>query len=315
MQTSIGVSHAKIILMGEHAVVYHQPAIALPIKAIRLTATLRPQPKDQMIASTFYSGSLRAAAKTRFAGIAQLIRQLLRFFDAEQQGFMLTIASELPAERGMGSSAATAVAIVRAFYQAFGQALPREILLNWASVSEKLIHGNPSGLDAATTSASHPQWFIKNQKPKALRLPPEGVLVIADTGTSGHTGEAVGQVAALLQGDKDYYQPEIAAIGNLVKVGALALAQDDLVTLGHLMTTNQQHLKTLGVSTPALDHLVDVAEDAGALGAKLTGSGLGGCMIALAKDVSTAQKVAAALTGAGAKETWVYDFSTKDDGQ
>jgi len=315
MQASVGISHAKIILMGEHAVVYQQPAIALPIGSIQLRAQLTPAAKHQHIISSFYTGTLAAASHTDFSGIATLIRQLLTFFNATTTGFTLTIDSQLPAERGMGSSAATAVAVVRAFYAAFATKLSAATLRNWASVSEKLIHGNPSGLDAATTSARHPQWFVRGQNPQALRLPAMGSLVIADTGVRGHTGEAVGQVAQRLTADRPRYQPMIEGIGDLVRRGAVALAQNDLVQLGRLMQTNQTALVALGVSTPKLNDFVATAQQAGALGAKLTGSGLGGCMIALAENTTKAQQIQSALQQAGASKTWRYDFKTKDDSQ
>lgn len=100
-----------------------------------------------------------------------MLRQLLTYFDAKAQGFKLTIESELPPERGMGSSAATAIAVIRAVYAAFGAELSQTTLLNWASVSENVIHGNPSGLDAATTGANSPLWFVKGQLPRPMHMP------------------------------------------------------------------------------------------------------------------------------------------------
>ncbi|MFD1393970.1 mevalonate kinase [Lacticaseibacillus jixianensis] len=312
MHQAIGTSCAKIILIGEHAVVYRQPAIALPIKSIRLTATLTPrQGLAQTVRSSFYTGAL-AAAQPPFSGITKLIRQLLTFFDARSQGFTLTLTSALPAERGMGSSAACAVAIVRAFYAAFDARLDRATLLNWAAVSEKAIHGNPSGLDAATTSADRPQWFVRGQAPRPIHFPRHGFLVIADSGEMGQTGAAVGHVADLLRQDHARYQPLIAGIGHAARQAAVALAQDDLKSLGTQLTAAQAALAALGVSDNKLDALVAAAMHAGALGAKLTGSGQGGCLIALAVDHAGAAAIEAALKKAGAVATWQYDFSESE---
>lgn len=313
MQAATGTSFAKIILIGEHAVVYGQPAIALPVKSIRLTATLRPrQDTAQVVTSAFYNGSLADADATHFAGIATLIRQLLTNFSARQQGFSLTIESALPPERGMGSSAATAVAITRAVYAAFATPLPNDTLLNWANVSEKIIHGNPSGLDAATASANAPQWFVKGSATRPLRFPGQGVLVIADTGIPGQTKVAVGAVAQQMAQAPRKTAATITAIGQAVRQSAVALANDDLPGLGAQLSAAQTALRSLGVSQPLLDRLIKAADGAGALGSKLTGSGQGGCMIALAPELATAARIAAALTQAGAAATWTYPFAEEE---
>lgn len=312
MHQATGASCAKIILVGEHAVVYGQPAIALPIRSIKLTAALKPRTDGrQLITSSFYTGPM-AGAEPPFSGITALIKQLLTFFGAAAQGFDLVIESDLPAERGMGSSAACAVAIVRSFYQAFAAPLKRATLLNWAAVSEKAIHGSPSGLDAATASATRPQWFVRGQAPRPIHFPTRGVLVIADTGELGQTGAAVGHVADLLRQDHAHYQPLIEAVGQASRRAALALAQDDLPALGTQLTAAQQALAQLGVSDAKLDRLVAAAMQAGALGAKLTGSGQGGCMIALAQTQAAAAQITEALESAGAAALWQYDFAESE---
>lgn len=312
MLAAIGTSHAKTILLGEHAVVYGEPAIAIPISTIRLRAEITPQPGGQQtVTSAFYNGALAAAAHTNFAGVATLIRQLLVTFDAQDKGFNLNIISDLPPERGMGSSAATAVAIVRAFYNAFATDLPHAVLLRWADVSERQIHGNPSGIDAATVSATRPQWLIRGNQPQNLAMPKSGVLVIADTGVQGQTKLAVQAVAARYHADAPARQ-EIARIGVVTRQAAVAMAENDLVTLGRCMNSDQQNLVALGVSTPQIDAMVQAGLKADALGVKLTGSGMGGCVIALTPDGATAQKVAAAMARAGAIQIWQHDFSTAE---
>ena len=312
MQTATGISYAKIILIGEHAVVYGQPAIALPVPSVRLVATLGPAASGQMIESSFYHGAL-AAVTPAFAGIAKLIKALLAHFDASAAPFTLTIASMLPAERGMGSSAACSVAIIRAFYGAFAAPLTQTTLLNWASLSEKAIHGNPSGLDAATVSADRPQWFVRGEQLQPIAFPSRGVLVIADTGVKGQTGQAVAAVATLLKQNPAQYGPLIEQIGAATRLAATALGEDDLLALGQQMTVAQQALAQLGVSSSQLNQLIEIANAHGALGAKLTGSGQGGCMIALAANPAAAATIAAALTEAGATATWQYDFAQKEN--
>jgi mevalonate kinase len=309
MIPAIGTSHAKTILLGEHAVVYGEPAIAIPVPTIRLRAELTPRSDErQVVTSAFYNGRLEDASSTRFAGVATLIRQLLVAFDAKTTGFDLNIISDLPPERGMGSSAATAVAIVRAFYRAFGVDLPHDVLLRWADVSERVIHGNPSGIDAATTSAERPQWLIRGNEPQNLAMPHAGVLVIGDTGVQGQTKAAVGAVAKRYAVDV-LARDQIISLGRLTRRGAVALAENNLLELGKCMSAAQTNLAALGVSTTQIDKLVRAAMQAGALGAKLTGSGMGGCVIAIAPTAEIAEQVADAMSSAGAIQVWQHEFA------
>lgn len=313
MHEATGTSYAKIILIGEHAVVYDQPAIALPVKSIQLHATIWPRADQlQQVSSLFYNGTLAASHQTRFGGVADLLTALLAHFGAADQGFDLRIESALPPERGMGSSAAAAVAITRAVYAAFDQSLAHADLLRWADQSEQVLHGNPSGLDVATASASQPQWFVRHQAPHPLNLPKSGTLLIADTGQPGQTKAAVAAVAARLRQDRTRFFPELVRIGQAVQRAKHAIEVSDLEQLGDQLNVAQTSLAALGVSSLALNQLIDAALGAGALGAKLTGSGAGGCMIALAADPTSAQAVRTALAEAGATATWQYDFNQSE---
>lgn len=307
-----GNSHAKIILIGEHSVVYHQPAIALPLPAVQVHAEMTSSPDTiQVLTSRYYSGD-RQDAPIQLQGINQLIDVLLAHLTQTNLGFTLTIKSDLPAERGMGSSAATAVAIVRAMYRFFNVPLTHQRLLEEVAVSEKIIHGQPSGLDAATASADTPVWFIKGQTPQPLPFHLNGYLVIADSGIHGQTGIAVANVADYRQAHPKQAAAAINHLGQLTQAAKIALAQNQVNTLGRILTAAQRELTQLGVSHPVLDDMITVALQNGALGAKLTGGGMGGCMISLAATQADAVRIRQALFGAGFKQTWLQPFLSEE---
>lgn len=307
IKKGIGTSNAKIILIGEHAAVYGEPAIVIPITSIRLTATVVPA-DDQLIDSRYYTGPIKQAFKN-LAGIKALIETILQRLHQPDATFKLTIDSQLPSERGMGSSAATAIAIIRAFYDYFGQPLSRHTLLALAAISEKITHGNPSGMDAATTSATAPIWFVKGQQSHDLPINTSGYLVIADSGFKGQTGPAVATVRERMDDFPQETKVFIRQLGKLAYQARQALANNALQRLGEIMSHAQVILQTLGVSNTTLDHLIFVAQKNGSLGTKLTGGGRGGCLIALAPDEATAQHLITVLKAEGATQTWLQPLA------
>ncbi|GAK47883.1 mevalonate kinase [Secundilactobacillus oryzae JCM 18671] len=310
---STGTSHAKIILIGEHSVVYNQPAIALPLPAVEAKVTITSRYDGrQFINSDFFSGSL-AALPGSMNGNRRLIHALLNRFNAQTAGFEMTIKSDVPAERGMGSSAATAVAIVRAMYHFFGATISADVLTQSANIAESITHGNPSGIDVATTTATNPVWFVHNQGSTELNLNLSGALVIADTGIHGRTSEAVQSVANKLATQQLETRAMIDQLGDLAAFTRIAIEEDNLLSLGDSMTEAQRILTHLQVSHPHIDHLVDVALANGALGAKLTGGGLGGCVIALTDTVSAAKDLQSVLLNSGATNTWVQPFTKTEE--
>ncbi|MFC6254478.1 mevalonate kinase [Secundilactobacillus hailunensis] len=313
METPVsGNSHAKIILIGEHSVVYQQPAIALPLPAVRETVTLALRPDGvQQLISRYYTGN-RQSAPAQLHGINELIDDLLARFETQNVGFDLTINSHLPAERGMGSSAATAVAIIRALYRFFKRPLSHAQLLADANISEKIIHGNPSGIDVATASASNPIWFVTGTQPVTLPFHLHGYLIIADSGVHGQTGLAVKAVAQLRTADPQSANHAIKDLGQLTYAAKNALATDRLTELGTIFDLAQIQLTQLGVSHPRLDEMITVAKQNGALGAKLTGGGMGGCMICLAENEATATKIRLALANHGVAQSWVQPLKSEE---
>lgn len=219
----------------------------------------------------------------------------------------------LPSERGMGSSAATAIAIVRAFFDLYEVPLDRQTLLKLADVEEQITHRSPSGLDAATTSSDQPIYFVKGQPGQPIELNLHATMVIADTGVKGATKEAIMAVRELLATEPQTTQNRLEHLGQLTKRAQQLLSRDDADELGRVLNLAQDELSELNVSDESLDHLIRIARQNGALGAKLTGGGRGGCMFALTKTALGARRLAGILKDHGAVATWIQPLAKGDE--
>jgi mevalonate kinase len=305
--TVLGTGHtrAKFILMGEHSVVYGHPAIALPLPALSMDVEVSAGPGAPRIRSEYFSGALADAPPT-LAGPLAAVTAASDAFDVPLDGLLIDIESSIPAERGLGSSAATAGAIVHAFAAAAGLALSDRDHFDLVQVAERVAHGTPSGLDAVATNSRVPVFF-QGGSTSPLPMSLQGSFVIADTGVRGRTRVAVSDLRRLRDERPRWANGRIERLGALAAEAAEDLRLDRPETLGARMTEAHTILGELHVSSEDLDALVVAASSAGALGAKLTGGGQGGCIVALAATPSIAADVVAALHTAGAARSWVYD--------
>lgn len=309
--TGKGTASGKIILIGEHSVVYGQPAIALPFYATKVEILIE-EAKENTMNSSYFCGKI-AEAPQALSCIQGLLNKLQNHF-LDSNNVQLTINSTIPAERGMGSSAAVAVALTRSYFDYCETELTEDVLLDFVNFSEKIAHGNPSGIDAAATSGTNPIYFIKNQRMDAFPLNIDAYLIVADTGIKGQTRAAVADVAKLLEQNHQSVSKQITHLGQLTDEAKKAIIENDPVKLGHIMTQSHHSLQQLSVSNAALDLLADTAINNGALGAKLTGGGRGGCLIALAADKQTAENIARAQVQQGAKKTWIQKLGCDHTG-
>ncbi|WP_018142842.1 mevalonate kinase [Alloscardovia criceti] len=310
-----GVSHGKVILIGEHSAVYGYPAIVLPLFEAQLSAVVTPREDTKVsIDCEYFTGDLDQAPEM-LNNIRTLVSRLRYDFSLENKGFHIEITSNIPHERGMGSSAAVAVAVVRALAKFTGHALSFTQEFEYAQISENIAHLNASGMDSASVAAHGAVWFKRDEEISRFAFDTSGVIVVADTGVQGCTKEAVSSVRALLQSQNENVSRETAGhinrLGQLAFDCAQALRTGSLKVLGRCLNEAHRILSALQVSSVELDHLVEVARSAGALGAKLTGGGRGGCMVALAENAQVARTMSAQLRQAGAIHTWSVPLLSK----
>ena len=286
-EVGVGQAHSKIILIGEHAVVYGYPAISLPLLEVEVTCRVVPATTPWRL---FEEDTLSMA-----------VYASLEYLNIADAYIRCQIDSAIPEKRGMGSSAAISIAAIRAVFDYYQAELPHDVLEILVNRAEMIAHMNPSGLDAKTCLSDQPIRFIKNVGFEELAMDLSAYLVIADTGVYGHTREAI----QVVESKGKEALPFLYALGELTQQAEEAIKARDAMMLGEILTKAHGNLKEIGVSSLEADALVDTALQHGALGAKMSGGGLGGCIIALVADYHQAQDLAERLEEKGAVQTWI----------
>ena len=286
-EVGVGQAHSKIILIGEHAVVYGYPAISLPLLEVEVTCRVVPATTPWRL---FEEDTLSMA-----------VYASLEYLNITDAYIRCQIDSAIPEKRGMGSSAAISIAAIRAVFDYYQAELPRDVLEILVNRAEMIAHMNPSGLDAKTCLSDQPIRFIKNVGFEELAMDLSAYLVIADTGVYGHTREAI----QVVESKGKEALPFLYTLGELTQQAEEAIKARDAVMLGEILTKAHGNLKEIGVSSLEADALVETALQHGALGAKMSGGGLGGCIIALVADYLQAQDLAERLEEKGAVQTWI----------
>ncbi len=309
---------AKIILFGEHAVVYGQPALAVPVTTLRAHATV----EDRAVGSGLSvvavdSDETLPVDLTEHAvkhALAFMARQVLRFYGCQPPDAAITVTSDIPLASGLGSGAAVAAALGRALALRLGQQIPDDALNTLVFEVEKMHHGTPSGIDNTVIVYERPVCFVRGQAPSLFRVGEPVAVVVADTGVRALTRESVGDVRQQYDADRAAVEPLLLRIGSVVYAAQRALETGDFAALGALADENHALLRQLTLSSPELERLVLAARAGGALGAKLSGGGRGGNMIAFALPGSASRVEQAVLQAGAARAFTVTLGATPGEG-
>ena len=312
-QDRFGVGYGKVVILGEHAVVYGRHAIAAPIP-MTIKALVDDCDEGIHFLIPRWGVEFQLAANPNERGaFEKSAGVMLDDLGLSGRGMRIEVYPEVPRGVGLGGSAAMAVAIVRALDKHYGLGLSDEEVNRLAFEAEKVAHGSPSGIDNTLACYGKPLVFRSGNPPlvEPLNIKTPIPMVVGMTGYEGLTAKTVGRVNAAWQQDRKLYERIFDQIDTLVLRGVQAIQDEDLPTLGELMNVCHGMLNALQVSTPELEQLVDIARESGALGAKLTGGGGGGSIIALCDG--NADSVVNAIRSAGYQAVQI-DLGAELDG-
>ena len=287
-----GIGFGKVILLGEHSVVYGRHALAVPVpQTIRVKIEDCNEGVTLMIPSWGVEYQLDKDVEQRqsFEKPAGAILERLNLSD---KGMRIEVFPDIPRGMGLGGSAAIAVAIIRGLNNHFNLGLSDEEVNGMAFESEKIAHGNPSGIDNTMATFGKPLIYRSGEPPlvEQLNINESFSMVVAFTRREGVTAKTVRNVREGWRNNTAMYEKIFDDIDELVLKSVTAIQNNDFTALGQMMNFCQGLLNALQVSTPELERLIDLARGAGALGAKLTGGGGGGAIVALVNDESKVEE-------------------------
>ena len=298
-----GSGFGKTILFGEHFVVHGVPGIASAVDSAA-DAVVKKATKGINVTDE-RSGAKGYAEKKKLQQLESIERMLKAMdMNPEKVGMDIWLGGNLPGFSGLGASAASSVAIARAIAEEFGLEFSDERINDIAYEAEKAYAGNPSGIDNTAATFGGLIWFKKNLsggpnsiEQLSIREPVE--VIIGNTGIVANTKAMVAGVAERKEQSPDEYDAIFRQAEDLAHEGKAALEAFDLKQVGKLMNENHRLLQEIDVSCKELDYLVDLARKEGAFGAKMTGGGGGGCMLALTPRKRLQEKVASAIEHKG----------------
>ncbi|CAM3229036.1 mevalonate kinase [Streptobacillus felis] len=276
------MAHGKVILFGEHSVVYGKNAIAMHLKSVKMEAKIT---------------TINTNENVHVKHIKEYIKSNYNILDE----VYVEINSNIPRARGLGSSAALAVSVARAFKERYN--LTDENVFDIVNESERWAHGNPSGIDIAVILNEKNVLFNKKEGIRNIDIDLNSKLLIIDSGIKGSTKKAVSMVSNNL----DEYKGYIEKLGKITDDAIAAIVKKNLKLLGELMNSSHNLLRNMNLSNDVIENIINICNEY-ALGSKITGAGLGGCVIALIENEEKAYKLINILKEKGVSNIWLEDI-------
>lgn len=299
-------AHGKIIIIGEHSVVYKHGAIVAPFSQATVRVEITQHKDDFIIESAYHTG-LFYDNTAPIEGLQALLTHFINKYNIPAQGLKFKVTSNILSRRGLGSSAAVAKAFAEALLRYFNISYNREDLKDLITVSELVYHFKPSGIDMNAVLSDTLLWYQDGQ---FLEFKPHFpfYIVVADTAKASQTKLSVSAVAAQVKANNSEVISALERLGELALKTKQILENGDINQLAKCLKSSQQELETIGVSSEEIRMLIEQAYKYDALAAKLTGGGQGGCIFALFADYKKCEKFAKIMNKQGVSHTWIMEI-------
>jgi mevalonate kinase len=295
-----GHGYGKVIIFGEHFVVHGLPSIVCAV-GMKTTAHVKVLKNKDFTGFEVEDNRPETPGykKEKEAQMYKSIANMTNYcgIDLKKTPLKITFAGDLIAASGIGASAAACTAFARAVNDEFKFGFDDHKINEIAYEGEKGYHGTPSGVDNTAATFGGCLVFTKGPPPKFehIKMPSRVEIVMGNTGLTANTQRVVDEVKARMKAEPEKFKRIFAEAEEIIKQGRIALEKGDYATAGALMNRNHELLTEIGVSCRELDTLVEIARQNGATGAKLTGTGRGGFMVALTPGIECQNRVARAI--------------------